>query len=64
MTSSSLATSDLLVQVAKHESQARQEDFKAGLGGAREDDSSGPVGTNYVKTKPESKKYTGAAQLG
>ena len=42
---------------AKHESQARQEDFKTGLGGAREEDSSGSsVGTNYVKTKPESRR--------
>ena len=32
-------------QVARHESQARQEDFKAGLGGGREEDggASGPV---------------------
>ena len=45
-------------QVARHESQARQEDFKAGLGGGREEDggASGPVGTNYVKTKPESRR--------
>lgn len=47
--------SPLLVQVAKHESQVRQEDYKTGLGGARQEDNSGPVGTNYVKTKPESR---------
>ena len=39
---------------AKHESQARQSDFKAGFTGmAHEQDSPGPVGTNYVKTKPD-----------
>ena len=45
-------------QVARHESQARQEDFKTGLAGAREEESGagGAVGTNYVKTKPESRK--------
>ena len=42
-------------QVAKHESQARQQDFKAGFSGAGAGaESAGPVGTNYVKTKPDS----------
>ena len=40
-------------QVAKHESQARQQDFKAGFSGAGEAEGPGPVGTNYVRTKPD-----------
>merc|ERR1711892_916098 len=41
-------------KVDKHESQAKQADFKAGFAGHGErDDVVGPVGTNYVKTKPD-----------
>merc|ERR1712106_438179 len=41
-------------KVYKHESQAKQADFKAGFAGHGErDDVVGPVGTNYVKTKPD-----------
>ena len=43
------------MQAATHESQARQQDFKAGFSGAGAGaESAGPVGTNYVKTKPDS----------
>ena len=43
-------------QAARHESQARQSDYKAaGFSGGKEADQAGPVGTNYVKTKPDSK---------
>ena len=45
-------------QVAKHESQARQSDYKAAgfsSSAGNDLDQSGPVGTNYVKTKPDSK---------
>ena len=46
------------MQVDKHESQAKQADYKAGFAGhAERDDVIGPVGTNYVKTKPDSKIY-------
>merc|ERR1712228_25774 len=38
----------------KHESLAKQADYKAGFAGhAERDDVIGPVGTNYVKTKPD-----------
>jgi len=41
-------------KVDKHESQAKQADYKAGFAGHTErDDVQGPVGTNYVKTKPD-----------
>ena len=43
--------------VAKHESQVKQSDYKTVTGGAGADDSPGPVGTNYVKTKPDGKYY-------
>ena len=44
------------MQVDKHESQAKQADYKAGFAGHGDrDDVVGPVGTNYVKTKPDSK---------
>ena len=44
------------VQVDKHESQAKQADYKAGFAGHGDrEDVVGPVGTNYVKTKPDSK---------
>ena len=43
------------VQVDKHESQAKQADYKAGFAGHGDrEDVVGPVGTNYVKTKPDS----------
>ena len=43
------------MQVDKHESQAKQADYKAGFAGHGDrDDVVGPVGTNYVKTKPDS----------
>ena len=45
-------------QAAKHESQARQSDYKAAgfsASAGQDQDQSGPVGTNYVKTKPDSK---------
>jgi len=42
-------------KVDKHESQAKQADYKSGFAGQGEkDDVIGPVGTNYVKTKPDS----------
>ena len=40
---------------ASHESQAKQSDYKAGFVGNREAESPSPVGTNYQKTKPDSK---------
>ena len=42
-------------QVDKHESQAKQADYKAGFAGhGNRDEGQGAVGTNYVKTKPDS----------
>merc|ERR1711972_706867 len=41
-------------KVDKHESQAKQADYKKGFSGyERNEDDIGPVGTNYVKTKPD-----------
>merc|ERR1712013_715841 len=41
-------------KVDKHESQAKQADYKAGFAGHGDrEDVVGPVGTNYVKTKPD-----------